>query len=54
MICEIQAETETETKAAAELTEGNKELQAEMKLTSLKEVFLCTWERWEWNEQINK
>ena len=39
VICEMQAERD---KDSAGLMEGNKEMQAEMKQTSLKEVFLYT------------
>lgn len=38
MICEIQTDRD---KGSGGLVEGNKEMQAEMKLTFLKEVFLC-------------
>lgn len=46
MNCEIQADRQYKDKESGRLMEGNKEMQAEMKLTSLEEVFLCTWERW--------
>lgn len=39
MICETLADGD---KDGGGLVEGNKERQAEIKLTSLKEVFLCT------------
>ena len=39
MICEMPAD---EDKGSGGLMEGNEQMQAEMKLTSLKEVSVCT------------